>query len=209
MKTTWYFGALLILFISLGIYQNQLSEPNQEIVLKFSNVNVTSDEAQNAVVIVKKQLHDIGANIVKVQELREGQLKITYYSSVNIESVKKILLDRNNIDFEYTSNTQNKNTPEFPSDKKTKSYKLDVFEINKGNDLESGLNGKFVLNLKQDYDRFHKQNIYIFKNEIDVRHDNETISEALKMLRNIAIAIDNTSRNIPEVRAGPITFILV
>jgi hypothetical protein len=209
MKKTWYFGALLILFISLGVYQNNLSEPNQEIVLKFSDVDITSDEAQNAVVIVKKQLLDIGVKTVRVQELKEGQLKITYYSSVNIESVKKILLEGNNIDFEYASNSQNENTPEFPSDKKSKNYKLDVFEIHKGNDLESGLNGKFVLNLKQDYDRFYKQNVYIFKNEIDVRHDNEIISEALKMLRNIAIAIDNTSRNIPEVRAGPTTIGIV
>ncbi|MFH4963957.1 hypothetical protein V8G69_03055 [Gaetbulibacter sp. M235] len=205
MKTTWYFGALLILFISLGIYQNRISEPNQEIVLKFSDIDITSDEAQNAVVIVKEQLQAIGVNTIQVQELKDGQLKITYYSSVNIESVKKALSDGNHIDIEYASNNQYENTPKFPSEKKTKNYKLDVFEIHKGNDLDSGLNGKFVLNLKQDFDRFYKQNVYVFNNEIDARHGNEIANEALKILKNIAIAIDNTSRNIPEVRAGPTT----
>ena len=205
MKTTWYFGALLILFISLGIYQNRISEPNQEIVLKFSDIDITSDEAQNTVVVVKKQLQAIGVNTIQVQELKEGQLKITYYSSVNIESVKKALSDGNHIDIEYASNNQYENTPKFPSEKKTKNYKLDVFEIHKGNDLDSGLNGKFVLNLKQDFDRFYKQNVYIFNNEVDARHGNEIVNEALKIFKNIAIAIDNTSRNIPEVRAGPTT----
>lgn len=205
MKTTWYFGALLILFISLGIYQNRISEPNQEIVLKFSDIDITSDEAQNAVVIVKEQLQDIGVNTIQVQELKDGQLKITYYSSVNIESVKKALSDGNHIDIEYASNNQYENIPKFPSDKKTKNYKLDVFEIHKGNDLDSGLNGKFVLNLKQDYDRFYNPNGYIFNNEVDARHNSEIVKKALKIFKNIAIAIDNTSCNIQEVRAGPNT----
>ena len=40
MKKTWYFGAFLILFTLLGFYQNHNSEPNQEIVLKFSDVDI-------------------------------------------------------------------------------------------------------------------------------------------------------------------------
>jgi hypothetical protein len=206
MKTTWYFGALLILFISLGIYQNQHSEPNQEIVLKFSDANITSDEAQKAVVTVKEQLQKIGIISVQVKELKDGQLKITYFSEADIESIKKILLEENIIDIDYISNNETDNTSKFPSNKKSKNYKLDVFEIHKGNDTESGLNGKLVLNLKQDYDRFYNPNVYILSNEIDARHSSEILNEALKVLKNIALAIDNTSRNNPEVRAGPTAY---
>jgi hypothetical protein len=203
MKKTWYFGALLTLFILLGVYQNQISEPNQEIVLKFSDVNITSDEAQSAIAIVKKQLQAIGVHKVRVKELKDGQLKITYYSSSDVESIKRTLSEENNIVIGYSSINKRGNTPNVPSDKKSKKYKLDVFEIHKSKDLESGLDGKYVLSLNQDLDRFYNPNVYIFNNNVDAKDGNKTAETAFKVLRNIAIAIDNTSRNVPEVRAGP------
>ena len=203
MKKTWYFGALLTLFILLGVYQNQISEPNQEIVLKFSDVNITSDEAQSAIAIVKKQLQAIGVHKVRVKELKEGQLKITYYSSSDVESIKRTLSEENNIVIGYSSINKRGNTPNVPSDKKSKKYKLDVFEIHKSKDLESGLDGKYVLSINQDLDRFYNPNVYIFNNNVDAKDGNKTAETAFKVLRNIAIAIDNTSRNVPEVRAGP------
>jgi len=201
MKTKWYFGALLILFISLGVYQNKISEPNQEIVLKFLDSGITSEEAQNAVVIVKAQLQEIGINTFQVKELKDGQLKISYFSNADIESIKKVLLKDSKIDVDYAYNNQHDSKS--PSNKKSKNYKLDVFEIHKSNDSESGLNGKFVLNLKQDYDRFFNPKVYIFNNKVNTGLNIKNVKKELKILANIAIAIDNYSRNMPEVRAGP------
>ena len=203
MKKTWYFGALLILFTSLGVYQNQISEPNQEIVLKFSDAGITSDEAQSAIVVVKKQLQTIGINAVHVKELKDGQLKITYYSDANIESVKRLLSKENKIEIGCSFKDQYKNASDRPSQKKTKNYKLDVFEIHKSNGFGSGLDGKCALNLKQDYERFYNPNVNIFDNVLRDKDGNNTVKVAIKLHRNIAVAIDNTSRNIPEVRAGP------
>ena len=202
MKKTWYFGAFLILFTLLGFYQNQNSEPNQEIVLKFSDVDITSDEAQSAITLVKKQLQVIGVETVQVQELKEGQLKITYYSDEDVESIKKILSVDSMIEIGDASNNGNRNTSDFPSNKNKKDYKLDVFKISKSENSGSGLDGKCVLNLKQDYDRFHNPKIYLFKNEIDA-NANKIVKVAFKVHINIAVAIDNISRNIPGVRAGP------
>ncbi len=205
MKKTWYFGAFLILFTLLGFYQNQISEPNQEIVLKFSDVDVTSEEAQNAILIVKKQLQALGVDAVQVQELKEGQLKITYYSDEDVESIKKMLSKDSAIQIGDASSNENNNTQDFASNKKIKNYKLDVFEINKTNNTTSGLDGKCVLNFKQDFDRFQNPKIYIYRNDLGTSSTHINVCLAFKVCKDIALAIDNTSRNIPEVRAGPTT----
>ena len=205
MKKAWYFGTLLILFTLLGFNQNQISEPNQEIVLKFSDVDITSDEAQSTITHVKAQLLAIGVEKVQVQELNEGQLKITYYSDEDIESIKKLLSVDSKFELRIPQKG-NTNTSGFPLKDHQKAYKLDVFKIHKGSDTGSGLDGKCVLNLKQDYDRFHNPKTYIFKKEVGSGNANNIVKEAFKIRRNIAIAIENTTRNIPEVRAGPTAF---
>jgi hypothetical protein len=196
MKTSWYFGALILIFTLLGVYQNRISEPNQEIVLQFSDVEITSDDAQTAIADVKKQLHTIGINTFKVQELKDGQLKISYYSVADISSIKDILSKGNKLKIGFSSNTSSKK-------KKSKTYKFDVYEIQKSNDLESGLDGKYVINIKQDYDRFYNPNVFILSNHVDSKDENGIVKVAFKVFTTIAVAIDNTSGNIPEVRAGP------
>ncbi|WP_166967948.1 hypothetical protein [Yeosuana marina] len=202
MKKTWYFGAFLILFTLLGFYQNQISEPNQEIVLKFSDVDITSEEAQNAILIVKKQLQALGVDAVQVQELKAGQLKITYYSDEDVESIKKMLSEDSSIQIGDASHSEN-NTSSFPSNKRIKNYKLDVFEINKTHNTTSGLDGKCVLNFKQDYDRFHNPKIYLYRNDLGTNDTHINVCLAFKVRKYVSLAIDNTSRSIPEVRAGP------
>jgi hypothetical protein len=201
MKKTWYFGALLIAFTFLGIYQNQFSEPNQEIVLKFTDVSVTSDEAQSAIVAVKEQLQTIGISTVRVQELKEGQLKISYYSSVDVESIRKILVEDGKIEL----GVSQKHNKDLPSEKSPKNYKLDVFEIHKNNDLGSGLDGKYVFNLKQNNERFYNPNVYVFNNGVDADDISNIVKVSFKAFKNSSVAIDNTLGNIPDGRAGPIT----
>lgn len=202
----WYFGALIIVFTLLGVYQNRISVPNQEIVLKFTDVNITSDEAENTIEIVKEQLEAIGIDIIWVRELKDGQFKIAYYSTSDVASVKEILSNDKNLKIGFTSNNLSDNTSNFPSDKKSKTYKLDVYEIHKSTDSESGLDGKYVITLKQDYNRFYYPNDVIFNNDIDAKDGNIIAEVAYKVHVSIALAIDNSSGNIPEGRAGPVPF---
>lgn len=206
MKMKWYFGALIIVFTLLGVYQNRISVPNQEIVLKFTDVNITSDEAENTIEIVKEQLEAIGIDIIWVRELKDGQFKIAYYSTSDVASVKEILSNEKNLKIGFTSNNLSDNTSNFPSDKKSKTYKLDVYEIHKSTDSESGLDGKYVITLKQDYNRFYYPNDVIFNNDIDAKDGNIIAEVAYKVHVSIALAIDNSSGNIPEGRAGPVPF---
>jgi len=202
----WYFGALIIVFTLLGVYQNRISVPNQEIVLKFTDVNITSGEAENTIEIVKEQLEAIGINVLRVKELKNGQFKIAYYSTSDVASIKEILSNEKNLKIGFTSNNEDENSSQVPSDKKSKTYKLDVFEIQKSTDSESGLDGKYVITLKQDCNRFYYPNDIIFNNDIDAKGGNIIAEVAYKVHFSIALAIDYSSGNIPEGRAGPAAF---
>lgn len=203
MKAKWYFGALIILFVVLGFTKNEVVYPNQGITLNFTDGKASSNEIEDAIALVKKQLQSIGAQSVKVLELESGQLKITYYCTTAVAQIEKLLSEDFDIQVEDVEYPQNSN---IPSRKKEKDYRLDVFEIHKANDTESGLNGKCVLSFKQDLDRFYKPNAYIlFNNKINEKQIDNDVHVAIKVLKNIAIAINNTSQNIPEVRAGPHT----
>lgn len=203
MKMKWYFGALIIAFTLLGVYQNRVSEPNQEIALKFSDVNITSDDAKNTIAFVKEQLEAIGINNVRVKELKNGQFKIAYYSTSDVASIKVILSKDKNIEIGFTPNIEDENPTQLPSNKKSKTYKLDVYEIHKSSDSDSGLDGNCILTINQDKDRFYNPNVVFSTKDIDLKDSNKIVKVAFKAYFNVEIAIDNTSGNIPEVRAGP------
>ncbi len=207
MMKKWYFGTLLTLLTMLVIVQQQTVVPNQEIVLEFINAEVTSVDAQNAITNVKKRLESIGVKYTRVSKsLEDGKLKIAYYSDADIEFIKKVLSKDQNVelDLDHVVYDQNKNKDQFPLNKNSKDYNLDVYEIQKSTDFNTDFNGKYVLEVNQKRDGYSGYNGYTFAGEIDVNKDG-LIKVAQKVYSKIAIAIDNTSRNIPEVRAGPIS----
>ncbi len=200
MKTKWYLGALIIILTFLGISQEQYSVPNQEIVLQFINDEVSSDEAQDAIAIIIEQLESIGINYTQVRD-EEGKLKITYYSDIDIASVKKTLSEDNTLELDYTN--YNQNDSKSPIDENSNSYQLDVYEIQEGNDLESDSN-KYALEFKTENDRFFTPNVYVSVELTQIKEKNKIEYIAYNTYKNSAIAIENTLRKIPEVRAGPL-----
>lgn len=205
MNAKWYFSTLIIILTFLGIRQQETSVANQEIVMEFIDDEVTSCEIQDAIAIVKTQLEALGVDDIEVRKEEDGRLRITYYSDVNVESIKRLLSEEKNIALGYTSYDREQEDSKFPSKEKTNSYNLDVYEIHKGTDIQFGLDGKYVIDLNHDYDRFTNPNVPISLGLIDASENNSLVKIAYKLYRNIAIAIDNTSHKIPEVRAGPIT----
>ncbi|GAA3615986.1 hypothetical protein Q4Q39_01495 [Flavivirga amylovorans] len=202
MKAKWYFSTLVIALTLLGVCQEQISVPNQEIVMEFIYDEVTSDEVQDAIAVVKKQLRALGIDNIQVGEKEDGRLKITYYSDVNVASIKKILSKEKKLALDYTSYNQDEDHSKLPSNENKNSYNLDVYEIHKSVDGESDLNGTLVVELKHEYDRFSNPNFYIGK--IDVSEEDRIVKTAYKVCRHIAIAMDDMSHNVPDVRAGPV-----
>ncbi|MFD0989651.1 hypothetical protein ACFQ1R_06050 [Mariniflexile jejuense] len=201
MKAKWYVSTFIFIFTLLGVINyNQIPEANQEIVLQFTHLKVSENESDNAIAIIKKQLQTIGAENIKVEAQISGGLKITYYSETDAVSVKKILSETNALALE--NSTSDENPLQLPSNKKESTYNLDVFEIHKP-DAESGFCGKCALEIKSDFNRFFISNIFIPNSGIVINTSELIEKEAFKFYSTVAIAIDNTSYKIPEVRAGP------
>lgn len=173
--------------------------PNQEIVLEFNHVEVTSSEAKTAVAHVKKQLQALGANQIKVQQTAQGKLKITYYSDADVASIKKTFAK----DLDDKTFSESRKKRELPTEIPTIAYNLDVFEIQNTNTSGWDLDGKCVLTTDTKSDRFSDPNVFFFIEVINVSIENNTIKTAYKVRRNISISTENNLHKIPEGRAGP------
>ena len=205
MSLRWYISTFIITLTLLSaLCKEQTVVPNQEIVLQFLDANIVSSEAQTTIAAVKSQLNDLGADNIKVTEVSgNGLLKITYYSNTDVLLIKRILSKENNVELDFASKSQDENQSQWPSDKDTKIFNLDVYQIQDSNDSNTGLDGKLAIEIKSEIERFFNPYVDVFAIEIEDRERDRIIRVTFKLNRNIAIAIDNTSYNIPEVRAGP------
>ena len=205
MKSKWHISILIIALTFLGVVnqQQQTSVPNQEIVLQFTNVEISAEKTQNTIAIVKKQLQNIGVSKIQVVEKEKGKLKITYYSDANVAIVKESLLKERELKLNYTVSNESEKHQKLPLDNDAISYNLDVYEIQNANDLHLGFDG-FVIEQKTESDRLLIPNVYVPFIGIDERKINNSVKVASKSWRTIEIAIDNHSYKIPEVRAGPL-----
>jgi len=88
-KWQWCISTIIFILTFLGVVnQQQAFLPNQEIVLQFDNANIAVDTAENTIAIVKQQLQSLGATNIKINKGERGKLKITYYSDVDVTSIK-------------------------------------------------------------------------------------------------------------------------
>ena len=194
MKAKWYFSTL-ILVILLGVVHQQFSAPNQEIVLQFSNQNLSSEQSQKTITKLKNQLLEIGVKHINVFEGINGNLKITYFTTVNASQIKQILLDDNILALNV--NSQN----ERGSSKSSDTYDLDVFELHNSTNSQWDLEGTLVIELKANTDRFYSPKAYPTLSKKQISLQLQPFS--LQVFKDTAIIDGNSSFNIPEVRAGP------
>jgi len=199
LKNKWYISAFIFALAIIGISLEHTSVPNQEIVIQFVNDEVTSDETQNTIARVKSQLETVAVDNIKIQELENGTLKITYYSDVEVSEIKKIFSEGIKIAFNQASYKKDRDVP---SEKEFKFYQLDVYEIQNNNDFV-GSSGN-VLELKSEIIRFFTPDLNVAINRQSGEEKNKSEKLAYTSYKNIAIAINNTEYKIPQVRAGPI-----
>ncbi len=202
MKAKWYIGTLLIILSVLGLSQHKTVLPNQEIVLNFADKNITSSQAQDVIVLIKNRLRVLGAQSIKVQALKLGKLHISYFSTTKANSIKGLLLEHNHLETAYKL-LASKNTPDTPYNKADTHFKLDVFEIQKKSG-KVGFGGKYVLQYKQDLDRFNKPNDYSFqKYRSIVSYKVHEVAPHTTYCCHTTTQ-DNNLLHVQEVRAGPL-----
>ncbi len=202
MNFRWYISTLIIILTLLGVVdQQQISVPNQEIVLEFTDTEVSSNHAQNTIANIKVQLEGLGAANIQVTKEECGKLIISYYSDVDIARIKESLSEDENLVLNDAN--PNEERSNFPKDKNSGSYNFNVYEIQKDSGSDWDLNGTFVVELKSEGNRFSNPNVYAFVDNTEIRGITEKVASTAHY--NIVLGIDNTSYKIPEVRAGPLT----
>lgn len=204
MKTKWYFGALLSVITLFVVTQQQIDVPNQQILFQFNTAKVSSTQAEFAILNVKQQLQTIGIRNTRVSKSENGVIKISYYSNVEVSSVKSQLAQSQNVTLGYSTLSKDKKE-EYPQDKTSKLYNLDVLEISQSKDTGSGFNDKYVIEAKHEYVRSSNPDVQVFSVCIVCSKVNVLFNTTQKLNTSVAIAIDNNSYNFPEVRAGPIS----
>ncbi len=204
MIARWCISVLIFSLTLFGVVsQQQISVPNQEIVLLFQDVDLTSKQTENTVAIVKQQLYDLGAENIQVLSLENGKLKITYYSDTDIASIKEIFSEENNVALHLTSQNQDEDSSSFPFEEANISYNLDVYEIQNGQNSGWDFDGAIGLELEPKSDRFLDPN-YLSNEHVGYQYEENQIRVAYKIRKHITIQISAPLHTIPEVRAGPI-----
>lgn len=200
MKAKWLIGSLFVLLILLGIGQDNTSLPNQEIVLQFNNTEVTEQEAQNTIAVVEQQLINFGAQSIHLRKQEDGKLILSYYTNVGVDHIKKLLANESDLIVGFNSDSQD-NQSERPSSDSS-SYNLDIYEIDQNNNLDLDNKG-YVFNTKYENDWSFNPSVYVSSHVLHIKK-HLVDKRRLKIYQNNASALNNTTRKIPDVRAGPI-----
>lgn len=203
MNSKWYLSTLILIVAFLGLSQQQVTVPNQEIVVQFDNDEVSYSDAQNAIAIVRKQLQRIGVHKIQVRESVDGSLKITYYSEIDVTGIEKIFSHENSVALGYSAYNQSESGSSFPSENDSNTYKFNVSEIQASFDDASDFKG-FLLSHSEKIERPCNPFLYIsFVNTfVSEEHRIDKIQFAVQ--QHVFSATDNSSHTIPEVRAGPV-----
>ncbi|WP_299115153.1 hypothetical protein [uncultured Winogradskyella sp.] len=201
MKTKLHFGILIILMTFLGRYLESSVVHNQQIVVQFSDLQITKSESQEAIEAIQLKLKTIGVKDIQVGQNQKGQLKITYYSETDIQHIKDVLSDGKDFELAYNVNRDYPNNP--LEQKHTKDYELNISEINNSNTNTWDFEGVKTIELHHKSDRFNNLKDYNANTQFKLRTLDHLIKVRVKYSHNIALVIDNGSYKIPEVRAGP------
>ena len=203
MKPKWYLSTFILIVAFLGAGLQQFSAPNQEIVLQFEDKEISLVKTENAIANIKKQLQDIGVKKIQVYKGANGVLKISYFSEVDVVSIKKIFSKEKDLRLSYSSLDFDEDPFKEPTKKKSNTYQLDVFEIQKSKENALDSNG-LVIESSPENDRSFNLDVYYPDLLKELRLKNKIEKVAYIIYSNKSIEIDNTSHNNPEVRAGPV-----
>lgn len=177
--------------------------PNQQIVVQFSDANISENDAQNAIDTIELKLKIIGVEDIKIGQDQNGQLKITYFSKTDIHQIEDILSGEESFKFAHNSSEENSNN--LPEQRDFKDYKLNISEIQKNSNTNWDFDGVEIVELNHKSDRFINLKLNNSGNSINSRLFDGFIKVRANIIYTSALEIDNLSYKIPEIRAGPTT----
>jgi len=203
MQSNGFFSIVFIVLALVGISWEHTTKPNQEVVVQFSDDHVSCDTAQNTIALVKLKLQDIGVENIQVVEEETGRLKITYYSVMGVDAVKRSIANSENLSLAFISDLPHKEEQKLPVENDAVSYELNISEIQQLPASDVGSDG-FILELQSNHDRYVPPVLYYAHTAMDVSGQNQLDEVAYLAHRYVATGFNFNSRTTPEVRAGPI-----
>ena len=190
----------------LGLSLQQQSNTHQEIIIKFSDAKGIILETQNnTIAIVKKQLQKIGINYINISKDHQGHLKISYFSSLDTASIKKVFNEGNYFAVSYLPNQNNKQTEDH-SGTKSLNLRLDIFKIPKTfeNPIE---NSGLVVQLLSKTDRYFIQDVFGGYSLFNDQYDCLTQQNKFKYHSKQETKVDVECLKTIQIRAGPFPYL--
>ena len=91
MNAKWYISTLFFLFTLFGAFHEEVSTPNQEIILEFVDVESNKNAIDITIADIKEKLLNAGVSNININKAKNGSLKISYFSNVDVITIKKVL----------------------------------------------------------------------------------------------------------------------
>ena len=204
MNFKGYLSTLIIILALFGINWEPSTMPNQKIVVEFDDGQVSFDEAQNALAEVKQRLELIGVKNIRVVKEADGRLKITYFSDVDVASVKQMLAEGDELFISSITSNDGEKPLQLPSEQDFSGFELNIFEIKKSTKFDLDLAG-LLLEPAPETQKDVVPADHFVANEVVFRTKDKIDKVAFAIYDGKSLRIDNSSYIIPEVRAGPIT----
>ncbi|MFS4467158.1 hypothetical protein [Maribacter sp. 2210JD10-5] len=201
MNSKWYIGTFILILALFGLNQGQTKVANQQIILEFTGQEAaTTTNHDEALAAITEKLGELGIANIEIIENDDEKITIRYYSDIDAFSVDKFLSQNDELSLAYSDIDELPH--DFPEDKLPESFSLVVSDIHQQSDDGLSLNGKFASESKRDDQRFSGPVVTFFNGRIIVSQI-LSVAIAFKRYQDISISINNTSKAIPEVRAGP------
>ena len=191
MSAKWYISTLLLIFAVFGAFQEQVSIPNQEIMLEFVDAKINKQNIDNTIADVRKKLLNVGISNIIIKETKNGTLKISYFSVVEVDNIKEAIIKDNK--FVFNKNSKNNSSS---------NYNIAIYELTDEPGI-SNLDYKFIFEIKYHTDRFTTDTYFAFVKKIEQYKTDQLFKIAYKVNKNSPFTKDKTSYKEPEVRAGP------
>lgn len=187
---------LLILFAV--VKQQQAIVPNQQVVIQYSTLPTSQALTEQTAALIQQTLLELNVDQVKIKQHADGKLKITYRSDLDVAHIEQALHIAIHASIKANAGT------ELPVDGESVTYNLDVYELYKSQDVDSGLNGTETLAPQLKGDRFFIPKTDILTVAWHTAYHNSIVTQKLKTIPYYtALAKNNILQHIPEVRAGP------
>ncbi|MGJ8549813.1 hypothetical protein [Winogradskyella wichelsiae] len=201
MKIKLHFFVLAVLLAFIGTYIEHYTVPNQQIVIQFSDKDISSEDSENAIVAIQNKLENIGVSQIQIGENNQGTLRIIYHSDADVEDIQHALFNVEDLTIAY--NSSHNKSHNLPDSKHLKNYEINISEIKTNNNTDWDFNGTQVVEVNQKTDRlsYFKTHSSGFYNQNSIH--NYDIKISVVIVNDLTTAIHNVSYIIPEVRAGP------